>query len=309
MCFIGVAPDPSRTIVAASFRRCACASSIVPRNSSMRWASERHYFLEKAPLERIVACKLAQPRQCRCKSRGSFLEIGLEIRQRRRKIATLRAFGAAQLQLNERYLVFDFNGVDDPARILPCLVDQIDRTGADNSQHNDARRKQQDGGARPRDTRVRLLACARTPRRLRRSRRPRHGPCGHRDRNQRPGRQAVQGQRRLDRLRRDQPARAAPCISPLHTHFVDGVLHTELKENQFNTLGEFFTEWDVRLNRRCVGGYCKPAAAITIYVVPRGSVQRRSSRNRARGQEGDRSRDRLASANHSIQLRVRLSSA
>ena len=68
----------------------------------------------------------------------------LEIRQRRRKITTLRAFGAAQLQLNERYLVFDFNGVDDPARILPRLVDQIDRTGADYSQHNDARRKQQD---------------------------------------------------------------------------------------------------------------------------------------------------------------------
>ena len=62
------------------------------------------------------------------------------------------------------------------------------------------------------------------------------------------------------------PPCAAPCISPLHTHFVDGVLHTEAKENQFNTLGEFFTEWDVRLNRRCVGGYCKPAAAITIYV-------------------------------------------
>jgi hypothetical protein len=62
------------------------------------------------------------------------------------------------------------------------------------------------------------------------------------------------------------PPCAAPCISPLHTHFVDGVLHTEAKENQFNTLGQFFTEWDVRLNRRCVGGYCKPAAAITIYV-------------------------------------------
>jgi hypothetical protein len=62
------------------------------------------------------------------------------------------------------------------------------------------------------------------------------------------------------------PPCAAPCISPLHTHFVDGVLHTEAKENQFNTLGQFFTEWDVRLDRTCVGGYCKPAAAITIYV-------------------------------------------
>jgi hypothetical protein len=62
------------------------------------------------------------------------------------------------------------------------------------------------------------------------------------------------------------PPCAAPCISPLHTHFVDGVLHTEAKKNQFNTLGEFFTEWAVRLDAKCVGGYCKPAAPITIYV-------------------------------------------
>ncbi len=62
------------------------------------------------------------------------------------------------------------------------------------------------------------------------------------------------------------PPCSTPCISPLHTHFQDGVLHTEAKENQFNTLGEFFTEWAVRLDRKCVGGYCKPAAPITIYV-------------------------------------------
>jgi hypothetical protein len=62
------------------------------------------------------------------------------------------------------------------------------------------------------------------------------------------------------------PPCAKPCISPLHTHFQDGVLHTEAKENQFNTLGEFFTEWAVRLDRKCVGGYCKPMAPITIYV-------------------------------------------
>jgi hypothetical protein len=62
------------------------------------------------------------------------------------------------------------------------------------------------------------------------------------------------------------PPCAAPCISPLHTHFVDGVLHTEAKKNQFNTLGEFFTEWAVRLDAKCVGGYCKPVAPITIYV-------------------------------------------
>jgi hypothetical protein len=57
-----------------------------------------------------------------------------------------------------------------------------------------------------------------------------------------------------------------PCISPLHTHFDDGVLHTEAKQNEFNNLGEFFTEWNVRLDRKCVGGYCRPAAPITVYV-------------------------------------------
>jgi hypothetical protein len=62
------------------------------------------------------------------------------------------------------------------------------------------------------------------------------------------------------------PPCAQPCISPLHTHFTDGVLHTEAKENEFNTLGEFFTEWDVALTPTCVGGYCKPAAPIAIYV-------------------------------------------
>lgn len=62
------------------------------------------------------------------------------------------------------------------------------------------------------------------------------------------------------------PPCAQPCISPLHTHDVTGVLHTEAKENQFNTLGEFFTEWDVRLGSRCVGGYCKPQAPIAVYV-------------------------------------------
>jgi hypothetical protein len=62
------------------------------------------------------------------------------------------------------------------------------------------------------------------------------------------------------------PPCAKPCISPLHTHFVDGVLHTEAKQNQFNNLGEFFTEWNVALSPKCVGGYCKPAAPFTIYV-------------------------------------------
>jgi hypothetical protein len=62
------------------------------------------------------------------------------------------------------------------------------------------------------------------------------------------------------------PPCSTPCISPLHTHFEDGVLHTEAKRNRPNTLGEFFIEWNVRLNVRCVGGYCRPKAPIAIYV-------------------------------------------
>jgi hypothetical protein len=47
-----------------------------------------------------------------------------------------------------------------------------------------------------------------------------------------------------------------PCISPLHTHDPDGILHTESARAHPNRLGEFFTEWNVRLSRKCVGGYC-----------------------------------------------------
>src|SRR5256885_4981945 len=43
------------------------------------------------------------------------------------------------------------------------------------------------------------------------------------------------------------PACAKPCISPLHTHFDDGVLHTEAKKNDYNRLGQFFTEWGRKL--------------------------------------------------------------
>jgi hypothetical protein len=43
------------------------------------------------------------------------------------------------------------------------------------------------------------------------------------------------------------PPCAKPCISPLHTHATDGILHTEAKKNQFNRLGQFFTEWGRKL--------------------------------------------------------------
>jgi hypothetical protein len=58
----------------------------------------------------------------------------------------------------------------------------------------------------------------------------------------------------------------APCISPLHTHDFSGVLHTEAQENETNSLGQFFIEWNVRLDEHCVGGYCEPEAPISVFV-------------------------------------------
>jgi len=57
-----------------------------------------------------------------------------------------------------------------------------------------------------------------------------------------------------------------PCISPLHTHDDTGVLHTESASAAANLLGQFFTEWGVRLDSACVGGYCKPAANVAVFV-------------------------------------------
>jgi hypothetical protein len=44
-----------------------------------------------------------------------------------------------------------------------------------------------------------------------------------------------------------------PCISPLHTHDATGIIHTESKSPEPNTLGQFFTEWGVRLSESCLG--------------------------------------------------------
>ena len=40
---------------------------------------------------------------------------------------------------------------------------------------------------------------------------------------------------------------ADPCISPLHTHDPDGVIHTESPTPTPNTLGQFLIEWNVTL--------------------------------------------------------------
>lgn len=57
-----------------------------------------------------------------------------------------------------------------------------------------------------------------------------------------------------------------PCISPLHTHDVTGILHTESADPKGNTLGEFFIEWGVLLDTSCVATFCSPATKIAIYV-------------------------------------------
>jgi hypothetical protein len=57
-----------------------------------------------------------------------------------------------------------------------------------------------------------------------------------------------------------------PCISPLHTHDVTGILHTESSTHKDNTLGQFFTEWGVRIDANCFATYCNPAKSVAVYV-------------------------------------------
>jgi hypothetical protein len=64
----------------------------------------------------------------------------------------------------------------------------------------------------------------------------------------------------------EPPGCEQPCISALHTHDPDGVLHTESATTEGNTLGQFFTEWDVALTEECVADYCEPETTIDFYV-------------------------------------------
>jgi hypothetical protein len=56
------------------------------------------------------------------------------------------------------------------------------------------------------------------------------------------------------------------CISPLHTHDVDGVIHVEAPSVAEFTLGQFFEEMAVRLDASCVDDYCAPDTPIAVYV-------------------------------------------
>jgi hypothetical protein len=61
---------------------------------------------------------------------------------------------------------------------------------------------------------------------------------------------------------------AAPCLSPLHTHDPTGLIHTESKTPNTppDTLGQFFTEWGVRLDGSCVGEFCTSNTSIAVYL-------------------------------------------
>jgi hypothetical protein len=57
-----------------------------------------------------------------------------------------------------------------------------------------------------------------------------------------------------------------PCISPLHTHDDSGILHVENDKDRQINLGQLFTEWGVRFNNDCVGGYCAPDKPYKVFV-------------------------------------------
>jgi hypothetical protein len=58
------------------------------------------------------------------------------------------------------------------------------------------------------------------------------------------------------------------CLSPLHTHDPSGIIHEESQaaNHPAYSLGQFFTEFGVRLDASCVGHYCKPDAPIHVYL-------------------------------------------
>ena len=64
----------------------------------------------------------------------------------------------------------------------------------------------------------------------------------------------------------EPPGCVRVCISPLHTHDPDGILHTEAPTQQSNKLGQFFTQWGVTFADGCVGEYCEPDTTIEVYV-------------------------------------------
>jgi hypothetical protein len=48
----------------------------------------------------------------------------------------------------------------------------------------------------------------------------------------------------------------AGYLTELHTHDTRGVIHIEAQKKESFNLGQFFAEWAVFLNSRCIGAYC-----------------------------------------------------
>lgn len=56
-------------------------------------------------------------------------------------------------------------------------------------------------------------------------------------------------------------------ISPLHTHTPDGIVHVEAPRKDTFTLGQLFTEWNVRLTETCLGSLCAGSGkSLRLYV-------------------------------------------
>jgi hypothetical protein len=56
------------------------------------------------------------------------------------------------------------------------------------------------------------------------------------------------------------------CISPLHTHDPDGVIHTEAPSEARFTLGQFFVQMGIRLDASCVDEFCTPDVPVAVVV-------------------------------------------
>jgi hypothetical protein len=56
------------------------------------------------------------------------------------------------------------------------------------------------------------------------------------------------------------------CISPLHTHERDGVIHIEAPSEARFTLGQFFVEMGIPLDASCVDEFCAPDVPVTVVV-------------------------------------------
>jgi hypothetical protein len=63
-------------------------------------------------------------------------------------------------------------------------------------------------------------------------------------------------------------------ITELHTHSPDGIVHVESARKLDFTLGQFFAEWGVFLNGRCVGAYCNGLKWYVNGVRQTGNPQR-----------------------------------